>query len=80
MQKHRFWALHNDTIFNVRQKKVVQMLLSDFKGNLTSSKWAKICKCSPDSALRDINGLIKQGILRKLDSGGRSTSYCLIET
>ena len=54
-------------------------MLDGFKGKLTTSKWAKICKCSPDTALRDIQYLINKQILRKAAGGGRSTSYELIE-
>ena len=50
-------------------------LLDGFEGRLTSSKWAAIAKCSPDTALRDINDLLTRGMLRKSDAGGRSTSY-----
>jgi Fic family protein len=46
-----------------------------FEGKLTSSKWAKIAKCSQDTAGRDIAGLLELGILRKGPAGGRSTSY-----
>ena len=58
---------------------MLNRLLDDFKGKLTSSKWAKIEKCSPDSALRDINELIAHGILKKDAGGGRSTSYSLVQ-
>jgi len=50
-----------------------------FDGKLNSSKWAKITKCSSDTALRDIQDLINKGILQKSDEGGRSTSYELVE-
>jgi Fic family protein len=50
-------------------------LMDGFEGNLTSSKWAKIAKCSPDTALRDIQDLIEKEILEKEEGGGRSTSY-----
>ena len=46
-----------------------------FDGKLISSKWAKIAKCSKDSAVRDINDLIKKDVLQKEDTGDRSTSY-----
>lgn len=49
--------------------------LAGFEGKLTSSKWAAIAKCSPDTALRDVNALLARGVLRKSDAGGRSTSY-----
>ena len=54
-------------------------LLDGFEGKLTSSKWAKIEKCSPDTALRDINELIDRGVLQRNPGGGRSTSYSLAE-
>jgi Fic family protein len=52
-------------------------LLDGLEGKLTSSKWALIEKCSPDIALRDITALVEQGILKKDEAGGRSTSYSL---
>ncbi len=55
------------------------LILDGFDGKLTSSKWAKIEKCSPDTALRDINELIGQGVLQKDPGGGRNTSYSLVE-
>lgn len=51
------------------------MLWEGFDGKLTSSKWGKITKYSPDTALRDIQDLINKGILRKTEEGGRSTNY-----
>ena len=57
---------------------MLNRLLDGFEGKLTSSKWAKIEKCSPDTALRDINELIELGILVKDAGGGRSTSYSLV--
>jgi Fic family protein len=55
------------------------MQFDGFVGKLTSSKWAKISKCSSDTALNDINDLIKKGILYKANEGGRSTNYILVE-
>ena len=64
-------------ITNERQRLILTKLLDGFEGNLTSSKYAKITKTSPDTALRDINDLIEKGILLKANSGGRSTNYLL---
>lgn len=64
--------------FNDRQRKIISMLFNDFRGNLTSGKWAKICKCSQDTASRDINDLIEKNILEK-SGRGRSTHYLLKE-
>jgi Fic family protein len=77
-EKHRFWLLHKDTLINKRQKKVINMLLGDFEGKLNNAKWAKLNKCSSDTALRDINDLLEKGILTKNSGRGRSTSYSLI--
>ena len=77
LAKADFWQKRIDTPFNERQRKVVNLLLDEFKGKLSSSKWSKIAKCSKDSAVRDINDLIEKGILRKENAGGRSTSYML---
>jgi len=75
LSKADFWTKHSKTIINERQKKILNRLLDGFDGKLTSSKWAKITKCSKDSAVRDINDLIKKNVLQKEDAGGRSTSY-----
>ncbi len=78
MIKADFWTKHSSTILNERQHKMLNKLLDGFKGKLTTSKWAKICKCSQDTALRDIQDLIQKDILQKEISGGRSTNYELI--
>jgi len=79
LAKARFWDAHIDTPFNTRQRDMINRLLNGFIGKLTSSKWAKIAKCSQDTALRDIDDLLKRGILVKDAGGGRSTSYSLVE-
>ncbi|MDR1755425.1 MAG: Fic family protein [Culturomica sp.] len=73
--KARFWEQHRETELNARQRLMLNKLLDGFDGKLTSSKWAKITKSSPDTALRDIQDLIIKGILRKEAQGGRSTNY-----
>lgn len=78
LTKAEFWKIHAKTSFNGRQKLMLNKLLDgDFVGKLQSSKWAKICKCSQDTAIRDIKDLIEKGILQQDDTGGRSTSYRL---
>jgi Fic family protein len=69
------WLAPGSAPLNERQVKLVNRLLDGFEGKLTSSKWAVIAKCSPDTALRDITDLLARGVLRKSDAGGRSTSY-----
>jgi Fic family protein len=78
LSKHRFWETHASAAFNERQRHLLAMLLDGFDGKLTTSKWAKIGKCSQDTALRDIDDLVAKGILKKDDAGGRSTSYSLL--
>ena len=73
--KADFWSRNSKTIINERQKKVLNKLLDGFEGKLTSMKWAKITKCSKDTAIRDINDLINKDILQKESAGGRSTNY-----
>jgi Fic family protein len=73
--KADFWNKNAKTIMNERQKKVLNKLLDGFEGKLTSMKWAKITKCSKDTAIRDINDLINKNILQKETAGGRSTNY-----
>ena len=77
--KHRFWTKHAQESFNDRQVKILNRLIEGFTGKLTSTKWAKITKCSQDTALRDIQNLIEKGVLRKTDEGGRNTNYELEE-
>ncbi len=76
--KSDFWKKHSDKSFNERQRSMINLLLDGFKGNLTSSKWAKISKCSQDTALRDINDLLEIKVLKKDNAGGRSTHYQLV--
>jgi len=75
LARARFWQRWGAQPLNERQVKLLKRLLDGFEGKLTTSKWAAIAKCSPDTALRDISELIARGILRKSDAGGRSTSY-----
>ncbi len=79
LHKGRFWEKHAKTVFNARQVTLLNKLLDGFAGNLTSSKWAKIAKCSQDTALRDIQDLADKKILAKESAGGRSTTYVLVD-
>lgn len=75
LAKARFWQQWAMTPMNERQVTLLNRLLDGFEGKLTSSKWAAIAKCSPDTALRDINELVGRGVLRRMEGGGRSTAY-----
>lgn len=78
LNKARFWDRIAGVPINGRQSKMLNLLLGDFQGKLTTSKWAKIGKCSHDTALRDITDLVDRGILARSPEGGRSTSYRLV--
>ena len=80
MKKARFWEAHAGGSFNDRQRAVINRLLNGFEGKLTNAKYAKLAKCSSDTALRDIDDLVKRGVLTRDQAGGRSTSYSLVET
>jgi len=77
IEKSLFFEKHEAKKINERQRHILNILFDSFEGNLTSTKWAKICKCSPDTALRDIQQLVQYKMLVKLESGGRSTNYVL---
>lgn len=79
LRKAEFWKIHENTSLNERQRLVINKLLDGFDGKLKSSKWAKIAKCSPDTALRDIKDLIEKSVLQQEQAGGRSTNYELKE-
>jgi Fic family protein len=78
LHKATFWKKHASMDFNPRQRDMINRLLDGFNGKLTSSKWAKIEKCSQDTASRDINDLVERGLLQR-ESAGRSTSYLLVD-
>lgn len=77
LNKAKFWEQHASQQLNHRQIKTINLLFDGFSGKLTSSKWAKINKCSQDTAARDIQDLINKHILIKSEEGGRSTNYIL---
>ena len=77
--KAKLWQQINRRPVNDRQRLVINRMLDDFKGFLTTSKYSKLAKCSTDTALRDIRELLERRILRQNPGGGRSTSYQLAE-
>jgi Fic family protein len=79
LAKARFWERVRGALLNERQTLILNRLLEDFEGKLTTSKYSKLAKCSQDTALRDILSLVEQGILVRSPAGGRSTSYALPE-
>ena len=77
IRKARFWNEIGEPPVKARQREMLNRLLDGFEGKLTSSKWARITRCSQDTALRDIANLIGRGVLVQEAAGGRSTSYGL---
>ncbi len=77
LDKAAYWNRFRQVEINERQRKVINRIWDGFEGKLTTSKWAKICRCSQDTALRDINDLISKGMLRNSGEGGRSANYLL---
>ena len=75
LDKARFWERIKDVSMNERQRLVANRLLDGFEGKLTTSKYAKLAKCSQDTAYRDILALVDHGVLVRNPEGGRSTSY-----
>ena len=79
LHKARFWHKHAGKPLNDRQQLLINKLLNGFHGKLTSTKWAKIAKCSQDTAIRDIRDLIAHDMLHQDPGGGRNTSYSLTD-
>lgn len=77
LDKAQFWQRWSGMPMNERQTLVLNRVLDGMEGKLTNAKWAALAKCSPDTALRDISGLLALGVLEKLEGGGRNTAYTL---
>jgi Fic family protein len=75
--KSEFWQMHENTPLNERQRILLNKMLDGIEGKMKSSKWAKMAKCSTDTALRDIKDLLEKGILQQEAQSGRSTNYSL---
>ena len=76
LKKAEFWQKNANLVFNERQIKVLNRFMDNFEGNLTTTKWAKMCNCSQDTATIDINELIAKKILKRIGKG-RSTHYTM---
>ena len=79
LRKAKLWQQVNRGPVNERQRYVINRMLDEFKGHLTTSKYAELANCSDDTALRDVRELLDRGILVKNPGGGRSTSYRLAD-
>jgi Fic family protein len=78
LAKAHFWERAGGLALNERQPRVLNRVLDGFEGKLTTSKWAKLAKCSQDTALRDMTILVDHGLLARNPGGGRNTSYRLV--
>lgn len=76
LKKAKFWQQFNQIKLDDYQRKMINRMFDGFEGNLTSSKWAKMCNCSQDTAIRSINYLVENKILKQ-QGAGRSTHYVL---
>jgi Fic family protein len=79
LYKARLWQRIQRHPINNRQRLLIDRMLGEFKGFLSTSKYAKLARCSTDTALRDIRELLERGILAPNPGGGRSTSYRLVD-
>ena len=79
LRKARFWERHAVLAINDRQRLVVNRLLDGLEGKLTTSRWARMTRCSQDTALRDITDLMERGVVARSAEGGRSTRYSLAD-
>lgn len=75
LQKNRYWQRWQGFSLNDRQRKVLNLLLDNFEGNLTNKKYAALTKVSRDTALRDLTDLVEKQILQRSEKGGRSVNY-----
>jgi Fic family protein len=75
LRKAEFWQRFAQEPLSVRQKTILNRFMDGFEGNLTASKWAALGKCSVDTASRDINDLLKRGLLVRNPGGSKRTSF-----
>lgn len=81
MFKAKLWENISKCPLNERQRMIIgRMLDESFQGYMNTSKYAKLAKCSNDTALRDMQSLKANGIFIQNPGGGRNTSYKLTNT
>jgi Fic family protein len=78
LRKADFWQRHALIALNQRQRKLLNLYMDGFEGNLTAQKWARIAKCSKATAQRDIKELSDQGLLSRNKGGSKNTSYFVV--
>ncbi len=80
LDKAHFWDKHKLININDRQRLVINYLYDNYGkevGFLRTSTYAKLTKCSTDTALRDLQDLVAKEMLKAEDSG-KKTNYSII--
>ena len=80
LDKSRFWNKHKFIPINERQRLIINYLYDNYDkgiGFLRTSTYAKLVKCSTDTALRDLQDLVTKEILKAEDSG-KKTNYLIV--
>jgi len=78
LQKSATWERINAGVsVNDRQRLVLNALLDRNEREISTSHYAKLARCSLDTALRDIKSLVDFGVIVAGEGGGRSTKYQL---
>jgi Fic family protein len=81
LARARFWSDHRHTSLNERQRKVLNKMLDAgpgrFEGGLTQRKYASMTGTSAPTAWRDIEDILKKGIIIQGEGAGRATYYNL---
>ncbi len=83
LAKARFWERLGSkagAAFNGRQSLWSIAFLTASKASSRLPSGRQLPSVHKDTALRDIEDLVRRGVLRKESAGGRSTSYALILT
>ncbi|MGZ3635652.1 MAG: Fic family protein [Syntrophales bacterium] len=79
LNKSSFWRSHAEDSLTERQRKVINRLLDagkgGFVGGLTTRKYVSLTKVSRATAFREIDHLVKLGIIKQNPGRGRSVSY-----
>ena len=79
LDKAHFWDLHHEKPINDRQRLIINYFYENYGKSfefLRTGVYAKLTKCSTDTALRDLQDLVSKEMLRVEDSG-KKTNYLI---
>ena len=80
LRRSAWFAAAHRLVINDRQRSVARRMLEpDWEGQVSSSKYAGLARCSQDTATRDLKSLVALGLFEPGGKGGRSTSYAPVE-